>query len=212
MENFTPLDADDWFERNRTKLESSQFNTLDVEFIYQTLSGCKSKISNLLEIGCASGRKTELLAQLFDARAWGVDLSQVAIDAAFSRSNSSVNDLHFYRSRAQDLDFPNNSMDLIFIGFCLYLMDDGELTLTLDRAHKILASKKFLAVLDFDSGSFISKPDIHNSRLRIFKRDYTKILHSQYVIVSKWSFSHNSASFSYSEDDRVAVSIFQKRT
>jgi SAM-dependent methyltransferase len=117
LHNFTELDADDWYHRNSSRIEGLNTQALDVQFIFDTLKGCSSEISNFLEIGCSSGQKTQLIAQLFQAQGWGVDISATAIQKALERTSGMRDTLTFVTGRGSDLDFKNGSMDLIFLGF-----------------------------------------------------------------------------------------------
>ncbi len=75
-------EGDAWFSRNRAQIESLSEQTIDVEFICNSLAPFSSTIQNILEIGCGSGDKLSRLAEYFDASGSGIDPSVVAISFA----------------------------------------------------------------------------------------------------------------------------------
>ena len=117
---FLATEGDAWFLRNRDDLESFKSIDFDVDFISNSLAPFRESITNILEIGCASGRKVASLAKYFDARGFGLDPSQLAINEAKESNRGNISQLNFDVGTATDLPYLDEMFDLVFFGFCLY--------------------------------------------------------------------------------------------
>ena len=89
---------------------------LDVNFILKYLQNFL-RPKKFLEVGCASGLKTRLLAKNLNAEGYGVDPSQMAIAAAILEINSDKafsKNLTFSVGTADKLEFQDSFFDFIY--------------------------------------------------------------------------------------------------
>jgi SAM-dependent methyltransferase len=213
---FIEGEADNWFSRNKGALAdigSSQGTLpLDVEYLLKFLEPFKSHIANVLEIGCSSGNKLEALCQRLDAAGQGIDPSSLAVSEGNSRLNGGS--IRLIRGTADELPFESSSFDLVFFGFCLYLVDRKTLLKSLSEADRVLKAGGFLAITDFDPGRMYKRPYVHRDGLFSFKQDYSRLYTESglYYLVSKASFSHRRNFFDHENDERVSLSLLYKET
>jgi ubiquinone/menaquinone biosynthesis C-methylase UbiE len=204
-------EGDAWFSRNSESAYESQTN-VDISIICSTLAQFKSKISKILEIGCGGGAKVGTLSNYFDAEGHGIDPSKVAIESARSRLGASERKLHFQTGLATDLPFENNSFDLVFFGFCLYLVPPAEIFKAVMEADRVLKQGGFLAILDFDYGQLKVNPYKHAEGINSYKNNYSQLFTTSgyFHQVSKWSFSHFDDSFILDKDERLSIEVLYK--
>lgn len=106
---FLESEGDNWFKRNE-----SDFIDLD-----EILPFLKSN-DKLLEIGCSNGTNLKYLNnKLPDIELHGIDPSTESV-------NSGMKDFKNFSLQvgtSDHLDFPDESFDVVLLGFCLYLVD-----------------------------------------------------------------------------------------
>ena len=159
--------------RNHSRLLTvSEF--IDVNFIKNELKEFQNLELRILEIGCSAGIKLKEYQKFFNGEAIGVDPSRLSIREA--RKIHSSNKLDFVIADAGTLNMPSFSFDLVFFGFCLYLIDDEELLLSIREALRVLKRVVFLVITDFDVKSNIEVAYKHNNKLKTFKRNYVNLL------------------------------------
>lgn len=205
-------EGDAWFLRNREQIESLAGQTIDVDFICNSITPFRSTIRNILEIGCGSGDKLIRLAQFFDASGSGIDPSAVAINYAREASKLKSSQVVFEVGLATDLPYENEVFDFVFFGFCLYLIPPAETYKAIMEANRVLKNGGFLAILDFDHGGLKVNAYKHAPGVFSYKNDYSAIFLSSnfYSRVSKWSFSLNGDHFVEERDDRISVEVLFK--
>src|ERR1700684_2096588 len=115
---FIAREANNFFGRNKDGLASaSPVKTLVTERIAHHLASYQK--ARVLEVGCASGDNLAALCSRASVECFGVDPSS---DAVRSGKQTYPNfDLHV--GSADSLPFGNGTMDLVWFGFCLYLVD-----------------------------------------------------------------------------------------
>jgi ubiquinone/menaquinone biosynthesis C-methylase UbiE len=104
---------------------------------------------NILEIGCASGHLTSLLADLFPkAKVTGIDIYTPAIKAAKSRFPH----INFKVADAQKLPFASDTFDLVLTSETIeHVLDPAQMLHEIGRVLK--SSGK--ALIEMDSGSLL---------------------------------------------------------
>ena len=211
-EIFLSAEGDAWFLRNRDHLESTKINNIDVDFICNSLFPFKGGITNILEIGCGSGTKIANLAEFFNASGFGLDPSHMAIDSAKESAKDNRPELNFAVGLATDLPYSDQIFDLVFFGFCLYLVPPSETYKTLMEADRVVKNGGFIAILDFDYGSRKVNPYRHAEGVFSYKNNYSQIFTSSgyYSLVNKWSFSHSGKYFTSDRDERISIEILHK--
>lgn len=211
---FKEGEADSWYSRNKVILDgirSTQKKVpFDVEHISKNLDPFKSEINHILEIGCSSGNKLESLCQRLDAAGHGIEPSALAVEEGNSRMTGSH--IQLVCGTADELPFESSSFDLVYFGFCLYLVDRKTLLKSLSEADRVLKAGGFLAITDFDPGLMYKRPYVHQEGLFSYKQDYSRFYMESglYYLVSKTSFSHRREFFDYENDERISLALLYK--
>ena len=210
---FENSEGNAWYTRN-PKSNQITGNEQELDFIYSTLDPFRDQLSSILEIGCGGGAKLEALSKHFQASGFGIDPSVVAIKDATKRCSTIGSGLNFQTGLATDLPYDDGQFDLVFFGFCLYLVPPREIFRAVAEADRVLRNGGFLVILDFDYGSLKVNPYKHASSVFSFKNNYSELFTSSnyYHLVSKWSFSHFSMSFVSDKDERVAIEVLFKES
>lgn len=208
---FLQGEGNEWFSRNAESYSSGK-RFIDLDYIDNSLLSFRNSINKILEIGCASGVKLKELTTVFDASGFGVDPSTQAISEAKRISQGSKNSLSFEVGVASRLPIQNQSFDLIYFSFCLYLVPPEEIESAYIEAHKLLAPGGFLVIHDFDANKEISNPYHHLAGITSYKRFNSKYFMDNfgYALVGKKSYSHESSEFSIDANERISIEILFK--
>ncbi len=209
---FLESEGDAWFSRNQEQVESLNAQSVEVDFICDSLKPFISSLQNILEIGCGSGKKLAKLAQYFEASGFGIDPSQMAINRAKQVLPHNDSTLNFEVGLATDLPYQDEKFDLVFFGFCLYLIPPSEIYRAIMEANRVLKHGGFLAILDFDYGSLRINPYKHAKGIFTHKNNYSQMFTSSghYSLVSKWSLNHASDYFAKEREERISIEILFK--
>lgn len=204
---FLESEGDGWFERNRAAVNGSS-SFYEVETIKRVLQNFKEGINNILEIGCGNGAKLNNLCTYFNASGVGVDPSPAAVEDG----NKQYKNLQLSISTASSLPCKSNDFDLVYFGFCLYLVDREDVFKAVAEADRVLKNGGFLAILDFDPKQRYKRPYHHKPGLFSYKTSYADFFTAggHYYLVAKESFSHGTNSFAIDSDERVSVCILYK--
>ena len=211
-------EGDAWFMRNLLALEAKNA-AHDIDFLLSYLAPLKGKNTKkkfrFLEIGCGSGHKTKYLAENLMCGGWGVDPSARAIKYAtstFGNNSDTSYELNFSVGTADDLNFADNFFDILYFGFCLYVVDRSLLSKTFAEANRVLRKGGFLAILDFDVREPFEKISKHHKDIKTFKDKYDEyFLKNGYELVAKLSLTEaGSVGFETDPDKRVALSLLYK--
>lgn len=172
-EIFLQSEGDEWLKRNSETLESGTDHLGHLALMYQVLKSQEEKIEKILEVGCSSGERLDFLCRAFSAQGAGVDPSASAIRVGSSRVKSENHGrLQFVRGLSNNLPFEEQSFDLIYLGFFLYLEDRETLLLSLSEADRVLKAGGFIILRDF----YPEKPHRvryeHYDGLFSYKNDY----------------------------------------
>lgn len=204
---FLESEGDGWFERNKTAVnnKSSYYET---ETIKRVLQSFKENINNILEIGCGNGAKLNDLCGYFNANGAGIDPSPAAI----KDGNELHKHLRLSVATASNLPYNSNDFDLVYFGFCLYLVDREDVFKAVAEADRVLKNGGFLAILDFDPKQKHKRPYHHKPGLFSYKTSYSDFFTAggHYYLVAKESFSHGASHFATDSDERVSVCILYK--
>lgn len=201
MATFTKDLANNYFERNpKFKIKQSVI----------TLSNFlkNEKLENVFEIGCHTGAQLFYLSMGNGTKGQGMDISPEAI----ATGREKYTNLNLQVGKCPD-DFDgminDNSMDLIHVGFCFYVMSDTEVKETLRIALKKLKHGKYLSIEDFDT---INVSQCPRDNITIYKRDYSNI--EGLKLLEKKVFYDEAGlnNISYSnEKDRYSLWLFKKK-
>lgn len=180
--------------------------THDVTFLCRNLGFLHSEGRKFLEIGCSNGVKTQNLMTSLNWLGYGIDPSPAAIEDAKRRMNSS----NFHVGTADRLLFVNEFFDLVFFGFCLYLIDREDLEKVFNESIRVLKKDGYIAILDFDYGVKYSQDYIHKKGIKSYKDNYLKYLEKYSVnLVAKESYSESGEiKYEANPNSRVAISLY----
>jgi ubiquinone/menaquinone biosynthesis C-methylase UbiE len=209
---FLEGEGDGWFNRNKSAL-TAKASFYETDIIERVLAPFKSEISSVLEIGCSNGAKLQNISAFFDAEGFGVDPSAAAVadgNEQFAKQNRKG--VHLQVSTAAELPFVDASFDLVYFGFCLYLVDRSEIFKAVSEADRVLKPGGFLAILDFDPAVRHKRAYVHKPGVFSFKTCYADFFTAggHYYLVAKESFSHSTNYFSKDSNERVSVCILHK--
>jgi ubiquinone/menaquinone biosynthesis C-methylase UbiE len=211
---FLEGEGDNYFLRNKAVLDSraaSERGLFEIDWLSQTLAPFKARISSILEIGSSNGTNLAHLCDLLDAKGKGIDPSELAVTAGNSKFGSSGR-VHLQTGTASSLPFEAQAFDLVYFGFCLYLVDRSDLFSAIAEADRVLKSGGFLAITDFDPIHRNKRAYHHKEGVFSFKQDYQKLFSESgtYYLVGKISFSHRQLFFDEDGNERVSTSLLFK--
>ena len=83
----------------------------------------KGSVSEILDIGCGTGRYSTALAAHFSARVIAVDPSEKMLAEARKKATEAV---RYARASAESLPFPDSSMDMVFMSMVFHHFDDPD--------------------------------------------------------------------------------------
>jgi len=205
---FLQTEGNKWFERNFENLTRAK-NTPDVEFIVDQLKPFETEINSIIEVGCANGLKLKQISESLNARGCGIDPSEKAIAQGVT---SRKVELNYQVGVASDIPELDNTFDLVYLSFCLYLVPPQEILNAYKEADRVLRPGGFLVIHDFDPGVEMQTPYHHVPGLISYKRNNSTYFTSlqKYCLVSKFSYSHSQTHFEKARSERVAVEILYK--
>ncbi len=212
---FKADEADHWYKRNKSRLFSqgdSASVISDVQLLSHWLAPCQDDIDRILEIGCCNGIKLEALCHTLDATGEGIEPSSQAVIDGNERMQGSPARLSC--GGAEKLPFESNSFDLVYFGFCLYLLDRNTLMQALSEADRVLRRGGFLAMTDFDPGVRYKRPYTHRAGLFSYKQDYSRFYTESglYYLAYKAAFSHRQSFFDPVVDERISLNLLYKES
>jgi ubiquinone/menaquinone biosynthesis C-methylase UbiE len=177
---FLDHEGDAWFQRNRAAVSGlTDTKALAVAMLEAYLQPGDA----LLEIGCANGVNLAHLAQRTGCRALGLDPSSASIEDGRSRWPF----LELETGTADTLPWPEASVDMVWFGFCFYLVDRPLLMRVIAEADRVLKPEGCLALTDFDCDRPTRRPYAHLPGLSSFKMDYSALFteNPAYTLIEK---------------------------
>lgn len=205
-EIFQQEEGDAWFFRNRGALSKGGFH--DVEILGEVLHPFRDEIGRILEIGCCGGDKLSQICDRFSAQGSGLDPSSKAISEGRSRYQG----LDLKVGTADALPWQSGAFEIVYFGFCLYLVDRVDLLKAFSEADRVLRPGGFLAILDFDPQFRTERSYHHRAGVKSYKGPYHSVFEAlgHYTLVEKRSLSHVGPGFVKDPGERVAIHILYK--
>jgi len=160
---FLAGEADQWFYRNHTALNSKIFDLSDL--VVAAISNIVSSSSDknrlkILEIGCGEASRLAWLADNFGVEVCGLEPSAKAVEFAISKG------VNAQQGTADWLPYEDQTFDVVIFGFCLYLCDRDDLFKIAQEADRVLKKESWLIINDFFSPTPISR-DYHHKQGRL---------------------------------------------
>ena len=215
FEEFLQGEGDNWFRRNISKMEMvTEFpDTLEIvrSFHWANPQTLNPKI---LEVGSGSGHRLYKLCKELSGSGFGIDPSVEAIKYANDRFSDKleVGYLTYQVGTSDSLPFEDSHFDIVYLSFCLYLIDRDLVSITIKEACRVLRSGGLIAIRDFDVKVPVANNYIHKSGVLSFKEDYLHYFDKNaYFLISKIPFKEDGdLGFELEEDKRVALWILYK--
>lgn len=202
---FLGAEADAWFERNKAAMEGEK---LQSDPVLRAVQVCELAPAHVLEIGCSTGWRLQMLAERYGCQGTGVDPSDKAV--AFGKQKFTGLDLSV--GTADVLPYADGTFDLVIFGFCLYLCDRKDLFTIAAQADRVLADNGHLAILDFYPPYPYRNTYVHTENVYSYKMDYASMFTwnpsytQRYVHLT----SHGGTGDISNPDDRIGVSVLKK--
>lgn len=176
---FLKGEGDKWHDRNK----DAQPNSI----VLGALLGLGRTPSSVLEIGCGDGRYLGRVHRHYGAKATGIDPSAKATE----KGRQDYPDITFIREDAVVglgwQSVAEQKYDLIFFGFCLYLVDRDDLMHIVSLTDTLLNYEGYLAIHDFDVRVPQKVPYKHKEGVFTYKMDYPGLwlANPEYRMISK---------------------------
>lgn len=206
---FVQSEGDEWFDRNRTALaESSPMRDGPVARIAQHLPHGATTAWHVLEVGCGQGGNLDALSRVRNIKGRGIDPSGSAV----SSGASAFPYLELYVGTADALPYADESQDVVWFGFCLYLVEHNLLQRVVAESDRVLRDGGLIVMVDFDPLAPCKRDYRHKSGLYSYKMDYARLFlaNPAYSLVEKYSTSHTIWGWVQDPQERVALNIFHK--
>ncbi|WP_446830913.1 methyltransferase domain-containing protein [Candidatus Foliamicus sp.] len=97
------------------------------------------KPRRILDVGCTIGHNTLPWKQVFpDAEVHGVDVAAPCLRYAHARAEAMGVEAHFHQQSAENIRFPDNSVDVVFSSMFLHELPNKAIRKFLAEAHRVL--------------------------------------------------------------------------
>lgn len=205
--HFMHGEGDQWFLRNQKQLGAT--SEIRERIADQVALHLPSHLTSaVLEIGCANGANLAALSSRRKIKASGIDPSLAAVREGM-RTHP---EFHLSVGAAHSIPFPDLSFDLIWFGFCLYLLDRELLMRTAAEADRCLKDGGAMIISDFDTNLPVSRNYKHLEGVHSYKMDYSRLFlgNPAYVLAEKHSFSHSDWEWNADPQERVGLWILKK--
>ena len=131
-------------------------------------------ISNILDVGCASGHNLKVMMECFDARSGvGVEPSQESVDLLEKTHSNNLN-IKFKYGEISNLPFESDSFDIVSCWSVLHWVGRNEYLRAISEI--IRCSKKYVLIMDFHTIQDYKVPYRYKKGLYTYKSDFEKIL------------------------------------
>jgi len=205
-EEFLGGEGNGWFQRNRAALaRPSPVRERFAQRVAAHLSGPAAKV---LEVGAGQGTNLAALGAISPIEAHGLEPSAEAV-AAGRREHAQ---LDLRRGTADQLPYEDEAFDLVWFGFCLYLVDRRLLFRCVAEADRVLRPGGLLALVDFDPDVPCRRSYSHRAGVWSYKMDYAGLFlaNPEYRLLEKQSASHAGIGWVVDPQERIALWICRK--
>ena len=206
---FIQSEGDQWFDRNQAALaERSVLRDSLVTRIAQHLPDGADAAWQVLEIGCGHGGNLDTLSRARSIYGRGIDPSARAVAAG----TSDFPHLELCVGTADALPYAEASQDMVWFGFCLYLVDRSLLQRVVAEADRVLRDGGLLVVVDFDPLAPCKRAYHHKNGLYSYKMDYSHLFlaNPAYSLMEKYSTSHTKDGCATDPQERIALNVCRK--
>ncbi len=205
---FKKSEANAWFHRNKKShhlCEADWLNDDIVNFIKQNMI----KPKEVLEIGCANGKRLHILHSLYKINGTGIDPSIDAIEDGKKRYSN----FNFSVGTADELPYKDASFDTIILSFFLLMTDRIDLFKIAYEIDRCLEEGGTLIIREFMPPFAYKNNYGHLDGLHSYKMDYTSMFtwNPAYTEIAKVLSSHSlTIDYLDNPDERVAITALYK--
>ena len=202
---FLSAEGDAWYRRNKSHLDLlDESNDAVCKLIQQQ----ELSPHSVLEIGCANGQRLNVINKAFGASCYGIDVSSEAILAG----NSQFQNIVLTTGSADDLQFGDETFDLVIFGFCLYLCDRKDLFKIAAEADRVLKDQGMIIIKDFHPPFPYKNNYSHCENIFSYKMDYSRLFtwNPAYTLLASNITGHTSLADRKMVDERISLSLLYK--
>lgn len=203
-------EGDEWFFRNKEQCREKKVSESINKFSKWLDKNSHIEKNNVLEVGASYGYNINYLSQKYGMNGYGVEPSLKAVEYG----HEVFPKINLIRGTADELNFEDESFDIVILGFFLYSLDRKYLLKVIAEADRVLKPNGLLVLNDFDTKNSFKRKNIHSDYVPTFKHSISKIIESdpQYFLAFKDVFGGPEGSFPIDIQDRYALSVFYKES
>lgn len=189
-------EGDRWYLRNLSKPR-------EPDPVFEVIKELKIKPKRpVLEIGCGDGWRLTIIRRELGSVCYGMDASKEAITNA--PDSTSRYGIKCWCGTAEKINLPDNSVDMVIYGFCLYVADREDLFRITAESDRVLRDGGHIVIHDFHPDFTYSRIYEPKPELRSYKQNYGRLwlgnpgyflVHQQFIGVG---------------DDRTSVVVLKK--
>lgn len=168
---FLKGEGEAWFDRNERVLDNDIERRVASDPIIAAVKRHGFKPHKILEVGASNGWRLGALRELTRAESIGLEPSEKAVGAARARYPEIV----MHRGTADALPCRNEEVDLLILGFCLYVCDRADLFRIAAECDRVLSDGGRLMILDFHTTIPWRNPYAHLPKMFAYKMQYDKM-------------------------------------
>jgi len=206
-DTFLNGEGDAWFERNESFLDTDLESRAACDPIIVAVKHHGFKPKRILEIGASNGWRLGVLRELTGAESIGLEPSEKAVMAARARYPK----IAMHQGTADSLPCGDEEVDLLILGFCLYVCDRKDLFRIVAECDRVLADGGRLMILDFYSSIPWRNPYAHFPGMYAYKMQYEKMFSwNPYYRVMEHRLTDHFAGAGDDPLDRLALTVLVK--
>jgi len=202
---FLSGEGDAWYRRNK-----SYFLSLneDKDSVFDFIVEQKITPKSVLEIGCADGRRLNIINKAFNAKCYGLDVSSEAI----KDGTKEYGNIQLSVGSADKLNFAEETFDLVIFGFCLYLCDRNDLFKIAAEADRVLKNNGMIIIKDFHPPYPYKNKYSHCDDIYSYKMDYSRLFtwNPAYTIFAQNILAHDENADRKLINERISLSLLYK--
>ena len=204
---FVAEEGNKYFDRNERNLKSP---TTVRKYVTERIAHhiAPGGIFRVLEIGCSSGGNLAALSKLVSIDCFGIDPSGDAVRTG----KEAYPNFDLRVGSADSLPFDDASMDIVWFGFCLYLIDRALLHRVVAEADRVVKDGGCIAIHDFDPDAPCVRPYKHYHGLHSYKMNYSGLFLSDpaYSLAEKTTFTHDGINWTSEAQERLGLWICRR--
>ena len=205
--NFTKIDANNWFNRNKDKIQNTNLIDIITKQYFNNYID-KNKKLKILEIGCGNGFRLSEIQKYSNHLLTGIDLSEKAIN----EGKNNYPYINFIFGDINDIAL-TDTYDVIICGFFLYYIAQQNLDNIINKINKNLNNNGKLIIIDFYSKNYVEKNCIHRENLIMHKMDHSKLFTNNlnYILLSRNTILDDCNNYADSDINRyVTIDLLHK--